>query len=718
MQDESGRDVVTSVNAAIAYLGARGITAPDAAAAGMHPVDDAKALHPSFWERAALVIPYYDPAGVPTGFGRVRYFDPPEVGGLRKRAIRFQQPKDTAPEVYLPPRPGLDWRHVLADPAQPIIITEGEVKALSVTVHTGLPCMGLGGVFMFADNKMMLPLMEQTVWERRRVFVVFDSDIDSKVGVQLAESRLATWLLAQRAVVHTCRLPPSPSGEKQGADDYIVANGAAAFTAALQSARSLTDLDLRVLELNSQVAYLDGEEKLIELATGNLIRKDSFLSGSRYSTVKVPMQKGERITMVSAAQAWLTHPLATRYANTLFRPGGDHVITEGGQTWLNSWREQPAEPGDVSLYLDLTRYLFEDTLGHDWDFPVRLLAYKAQNPTIKIPLAVMLIGEQGSGKSLWGALSRSAFGEYGASRSGKDLGQDWNGFLEKSLLVTIDDVSTRQMRTNIETLRSWISEPRVERHEKYLKNREVDNYALLIFTSNFRDAGAFAHDDRRFLVVGAPTREHGAEYYDPIYKWLRSGQAGSHLYHYLLTLDLQGWTPPITAPVTAEKRMAFEESLSPFERLARDMRESDANVVVRWLQAAEQWALAVLGTSGHVETTRANEVMSALPYFPIRPWYTAEELCRMFPHMLEDLKRDTQRYTRATLPGRVSTQLRNNGIYFLRNTESADGFLWSGRVQQFLIVCPSAGYPREMTQAEFDAAMAQMSTYTPFTRMS
>src|SRR5690606_33131182 len=109
-------------------------------------------------------------------------------------------------------------------------------------------------------NKMVLPLLEQTSWERRRVFIVFDSDIDSKIGVQLAEARLAQWLLRHRAVVHTCRLPPAADGRKQGADDFIAANGAEAFLTALQSARSLTDLDLRVLELNQEVAYLDGEE--------------------------------------------------------------------------------------------------------------------------------------------------------------------------------------------------------------------------------------------------------------------------------------------------------------------------------------------------------------------------------------------------------------------------------------------------------------------------
>jgi len=698
---------------ALAYITARAVAESVAGAAGIGITDDAKTIDPTFYPIPALTLPYIQPDGTPTGFVRVRYFDPPMTGGMRKKMLRYQQPKGTAPEAFLPRVAGHDWQAILADPAQTVVITEGEIKALSVMANTGIPALGLGGVFMWADNKLPLPLLESVAWARRKVYIVFDSDIDTKIGVQLAEARLAQWLLRKRAIVYTCRLPSASGGDKQGADDFIAAHGAEAFKIALQAAQALSDLDLRVLELNQEVAYLDGEEKLIELGTGNLIRKDSFTSGSRYSTVKVPVQSGERVKLISVAQAWLTHPMATRYANTLFLPGGAEVIRKPEGAYLNSWREQPCHPGDVTLFLDLTRAMFEDTMGADWDWPIKLLAFKAQHQTYKIPLAIMLIGEQGSGKSLWASMARAGFGEYAASRNGRDLLQEWNGFLEKSLVVTIDDVSARQIKANIETLRTWISEPTIERKEKYLKNREVSNFATLILTSNHRDAGAFAYDDRRFLVVGAPRREQGAEYYEPMYAWLRTGAAGAHIYHYLLHYDLEGWTPPVVAPVTAEKRMAFEESLSPFERLARDMQISDAHVVVQWLQAAEQWALSVIGTPGHNETPHANDVLMAIQAFPVRPWYTADELCRMFPHMLSELQTQTRRWSSAALPGKVSTQLRNNGVYFLKNTDAPDGFMWRGQRRQFLIICPSAPYPREMSQAAFDTAMAQMGTYKP-----
>lgn len=88
----------------------------------------------------------------------------------------------------------------------------------------------------------------------------------------------------------------------------------------------------------------------------------------------------------------------------------------------------------------------------------------------------------------------------------------------------------------------------------------------------------------------------------------------------------------------------------------------------------------------------------------------------MFPHMIKDLHQSTRHWNAAAIPGKVSTALRNHGIYFLRCSDSAEGFMWRGRRQQFLIICPSAPFPRTMSQAEFDQAMATMGNYRPAMR--
>lgn len=697
---------------ALSYVTERAVPAQIAFHAGFNIVEDASTLSETFHPRAALVLPYFDENGQPIDFERVRYFEPPLGGGLKKKAIRYQQPIGTAPEIYLPKVNGLDWAQVMQDVTVPIAITEGEVKSLSATINSGVPFIGLGGVFMWADNKLPIKMFERFNFERREVFIVFDSDIDTNAQVQLAEARLSSYLTKRRAKVKRVRLPTGEDGQKMGADDFIAARGAESFQVVLKSAEMLSEMDLRILEMNEKVCYLEEEEKLMT-SDGTTMTKSAFTDGSSFSTIKCATADGTKVKMKSVAREWLTSPLAKRYTNTLFRPGyGEIIRTEDG-VYLNDWREQPCEPGDVTKFIELTRDLYQSTLREDWDWPIKLLAHKAQNQMLKPPLSIMLIGEQGSGKSLWAKLVSSAFGRYGTSKSGADLNQNWNGFIERSLVATIDDVSARQMKMNIETIRNWISEHKVERIEKYLKNREVDNFCLFIFTTNHRDAGAFAHDDRRFLVVGSPPRKHGKDHYQPIWDWVNSGKAGSNIYHYLLNLDLKGWTPPIQAPVTAEKRMAYEESLSDFAKLARDMRKSDKNIIEMWLTVAEQWAMNVIGAPGHTDTMKAQEIMSAIQHFPVRPWYTAHELTQMFPHMLADLDRRTRHWNHATIDGKVSSELRSNGIGFLQNEDDPDGFRWKNDKKQFLLVCPEMGYPDSMTQRDFDTYMESFGNYVP-----
>jgi hypothetical protein len=146
------------------------------------------------------------------------------------------------------------------------------------------------------------------------------------------------------------------------------------------------------------------------------------------------------------------------------------------------------------------------------------------------------------------------------------------------------------------------------------------------------------------------------------------------------------------------------------------MVTGDAHVVEQWLRSAELWAMSVLSSPGHAEAPRAQELLQAIQAFPIRPWYTADELCQMFPHMLTELQNQTRRWSAATLPGKVSTALRNSGIYFLRNLDHPDGFMWRGRRAQFLVICPSVVEKKDLTQAEFDAAMASFSNFRPAQR--
>jgi hypothetical protein len=85
-------------------------------------------------------------------------------------------------------------------------LTEGIKKADSLTSR-GLPTIGLIGVWNWQRDGQMLPCWDHVRLEGRRVYVVFDSDVMVKEGVQLALERLVAALDGLGAEVLVVYLP-------------------------------------------------------------------------------------------------------------------------------------------------------------------------------------------------------------------------------------------------------------------------------------------------------------------------------------------------------------------------------------------------------------------------------------------------------------------------------------------------------------------------------
>ena len=151
---------------------------------------------------------------------------------------------DVAP--YIPPtRMPEDWA---ANTNQPLLVTEGPIKALCLTEH-GLPCIGLGGVEAGAHDTIakreegvleLHPRLRQIAWAGRMVFIAFDAFRTRTTGVARGEARLAYILGKAGAHVFLVQLPPdsrmgldtaayTQDEKDQGPDDYIRRHGAPAF---------------------------------------------------------------------------------------------------------------------------------------------------------------------------------------------------------------------------------------------------------------------------------------------------------------------------------------------------------------------------------------------------------------------------------------------------------------------------------------------------------
>lgn len=200
---------------------------------------------PSGLDAKGYVIPFFDINGklIPN-FARIRSLDP--------RDNKYRQPAGTGQKVYLPPNvPTWVWR----DPSYPLIVVEGEKKALKLA-QEGFYCIGLTGVFSWrqrtykfdrkfltGENKEKLTFkfedssnihMEEQVCaeltqlnlDGRKLITVFDTDAEYKPDVQLACFELCIWFYEQGAEPSQAFLPRL-DGEKTGPDDFFVKREAA-----------------------------------------------------------------------------------------------------------------------------------------------------------------------------------------------------------------------------------------------------------------------------------------------------------------------------------------------------------------------------------------------------------------------------------------------------------------------------------------------------------
>lgn len=699
---------------AAADLARSGITPEDAQRAGIGVVDNARMAYIGYARVPALTLPYMDPRtrewmtwGDGRPFSRVRYLA--DVHNDEGKLVRYSQPRDSGVHAYF--APVIDWAPILDNPAIPIVITEGEKKALAACLHN-IPTIGLGGVYNWRQDDKLIPELADIAWRGKQAIVCYDSDAVDNPQVRQAELALCAELQRRGADVRLARLEHTSDGKKRGLDDYLAAGRLDVLMKLMTSAEWVSTLELDVMALNNEIAYIEDQDCVYVPSENLKLSRSNFMMGSRFSALEtsiVRTVKGKPIeSKAKLAQLWLVHPGARRYAGTIFDPGTQarEVVTERG-ILFNKWRGFTTEDGPIDEFLELTEYLFSQSEAGVMDTFLNVLAYKAQNPAYKIPLAFAFIGPQGCGKSLLARIVGKAYAPYNYSIPSKALKADFQPFLEDSLIVIIDEAQAVHVEGARDKLKNLISESKQELNKKHVSQVQITTYCQFILTSNDRRVGAFERDDRRHIVVDCP-RKRDDSFYDRVAKWEKAG-GPARLIGWLLRKDLAGWQPPKMAPMTAEKHMAYMEALRPIERLAEEMQSADYNVVAMWIDAAMAWARVAEVGNNAGDAAKAREITQVLGSAQIRPFYTPEELAMMFPAIVSQLHGN--RKLEATPSGEISRQLRNNGIPYLKCTDNPQGFRWKGRVAQFLIIADQEQFRSGMTQVEFDALIPTFPTY-------
>jgi hypothetical protein len=561
-------------------LQSSGLTAKDAVAMRLVPLTKAGAAKlklPSVNE--CFVIPYFDLKGRPTKFWRARFVVDTRKGFdvlAGRKALRYVQPANSVTEAYLPPL-GVDWTAIARNADEPLVITEGELKAACAVRH-GFRTIGLGGVWSFQSTKhntALLPIFHEFALSGRMVYICFDSDAATNPNVVAAERRLAERLLECGAVVHVVRLKPGKSGQKMGLDDFIVEYGPGDFQTLLDTAQEYEGSEV-LHELNECVVYVRNPGLVWDHRLGTRMSPSGFVQ-HHYSdwvyTERVKGAKSDRLVEVRAAEKWLKWPARAAVDGLSFAPGQDRITQDNKLNLWTGWGvpDGPME-GDVSPWHHLLDHLFQDEHEARQWFE-RWCAYPLQYPGAKMATAAVLWGVvHGSGKTLVGHTLMRIYGKHATEINDDALDDERREWAENMQFVLADDITARGDRRFMRRLMTMITQKLLRLNPKYVPSYTVEDVINYYFTSNEPDAIYMDDQDRRFFVHEVRAGKY-KDYKDYV-AWRDSVSGIAALWYYLLHLDLGDFDPQAPAPMTTAKSTMIELGKSELGAWVRELRDN------------------------------------------------------------------------------------------------------------------------------------------------
>lgn len=574
--------------------------------------DHALEIYPKW---AGFKIPYFQLNGkVDPAFYRFRYIQTKPSKGFAavadepKKPRRYGQPAASTGVrcgVYLPPLlGGGTWAEIAADPKFSLVITEGELKA-ACACRFGIHTIGLGGVYNWRaakDNQELLPILEQFVWDGRKVVICFDSDMETNPMVRTAASRLAFTLAMKGALIEWAQLPPTDKGEKQGLDDFVFAHGIEALATVLQETEELGP-GQELHRLNSEVALIKSTSEIVELYTGN-VYSASIFSESRFKNRTYPETDNTgRMLRKFAAKEWLAWESRTEVTKLDYAPQCNNAITEDGafNTWYpQRWPLVPTHKGTIQPWINLFGFIMEGLSDDNKQWAKQWFAAPIQVPGLKLYTAMLIWGrQQGTGKTLLGDTMKHIYGRnYGTVNNDQLKGQFTEWCLDKQFIVG-DEISIGDRRGVANTLKDLITRNMLRMNIKNRKTYEVQDCANYYFTSNHEDAVYLEAHDRRIFVHEVETMQPMvAAEYKAYATWLEKENGAARLFHYLrYEVSLEGFDPKGRAPMTSAKQ---------------DMAASGRG-------DAEDWAI-----------TLATNPDTVLPPSAKHDLYTVEELLKFY----------------------------------------------------------------------------------------
>lgn len=270
------------------------------------------------------------------------------------------------------------------------------------------------------------------------------------------------------------------------------------------------------------------------------------------------INKAETLHYTPAGELFKTHDVCTVYPS------------------LNIWKDDRIKPetyeyeNDIKWLEDHLNYLLRrDEVAHILDW----LAFAIQNPGKRVNHVIVIIGHQGTGKTMLFNLIKQLFGPSNSRAPGNDIFSDkYTHWAKNTNFLLINEL--KQEGVNFYNfIKPFITDNDIEIREMYHQSFRIDNHMNIMAFSNIAEPLRIPEDDRRWYIVKSLAQKKTPAYYTELAK--NCEEKAAQVYQWLLDRDLSGFNWAGDAPMTEIKKSIIAHSKSELELWIEEQMEAE-----------------------------------------------------------------------------------------------------------------------------------------------
>lgn len=373
-----------------------------------------------------------------------------------------------------------------------------------------------------------------------------------------------------------------------------------------------------IAQLEKRVVYVLASEKYFDTARHQLIGSDSALE--HQFTSLMPRKNGVRINPVKVLKQSTTKRLVEGLG---FHPGEGPLFTLGDDTFANLYRNRlpaPLEPtAEERKKIDWLFDRIDDDVYRAW--LKQYFAHVVQKPAVKIKTAPLIWSEterNGKGTLVKAIPSLLVGFEFSHDVDYPVLNSDFNDYIIGAWHVNLSEfrAGTRGERTMINNkLKAYIADDVVTAHPKGGRAYTMPNHFFMTASSNDEDAASINNNDRRWGIHEMKVPEFTESERQWIYnQFLLQPRAAAVLRHYFLHIDIKGFYPAGSPPMTEAHKNMAEASMPIDVELLTTMFEEQAGFFARDVVLTSEVVAHVQRTLRFISATRIGRVLAKSPF--------------------------------------------------------------------------------------------------------